>query len=270
MAFKTIETSLRRSSRTHASKIAHDASSSAVSGTQRNPASRKRSKAGSKTHGVPTSHANDPAAPWYTFYTRGDKFYDHYMSEEWGKEKASDRLLFEKLCLEGAQAGLSWRTILYKREAYRRTFRNFHVEDVASMTEKDAEDIIAAGTPEEADGRVVKHPGKIRSVIHNAKIVKDMHEEMGEGSFGSFLWSFVDHRPILNRWKNVGDIPSQSDESRNMSKALKKKGFKFVGPTTCYAFMQSCGFVIDHPSGTPQWIEAEAFLKKRKGGYQKK
>ena len=193
------------------------------------------------------------------------------MTNEWGHEKyyQTDNELFEKLSLEGAQSGLSWRTILHKREAYRKAFHRFDIDTVASMTSSDI-DVILAQTSADSTELVVRHRGKLESVIHNAKTIQSLKANDAIPSFKQYLWSFVDHKPILNTWKSFQEIPSKTPESEAMSKDLKKKGFKFVGPTTAYAFMQSCGFVIDHPVGTRGWIEAEERLKVREGGYQRR
>ena len=207
--------------------------------------------------------------PWFTVFTKGDAEYDRYMSTEWGFEKRGDVPLFEKLCLEGAQSGLSWLTILRKREAYRSVFHHFDPDQVARMTEDDVERILSTeGDPRDV---VVRHGGKIRAVIQNAqcilKLRKDSSEQDAE-PFDTLLWSFVDDKPILNRLTNMNSAPSKSAESEAMSKALKKLGFKFVGPTTCYSLMQSMGMVIDHPFGTPEWEAARRRLEERPGGYQ--
>lgn len=207
--------------------------------------------------------------PWYTSFTNSDPAYDQYMKAEWGFEKKGDVALFEKLSLEGAQAGLSWRTILTKREAYRKTFHGFDIDKVARMTSSDVDRILSV------DGSgadiVVRHRGKIESVINNAQCIKDMREnelKESEMTFGDFFWSFVDDKPILNEWKSLAEMPSKTPESEAMSKALRKRGFKFVGPTTCYSLMQSCGFVIDHVMGTEEWLAARDRLNERPGGYQ--
>lgn len=190
-----------------------------------------------------------------------------------------DVALFEKLCLEGAQSGLSWLTILRKREAYRRTFHNFDIDSVARMTDRDVQQILALEIDKNnASGVVVRHRGKIEAVIHNAKCIQQMRQEAEEaknkyphGVFDHFLWSFVNHQPIVNvRWdgKSLNEASSKTTESEAMSKALKQKGFKFVGPTTCYSLMQSCGLVIDHPMESPQWKAALKRLEDRPGGYQ--
>jgi len=212
----------------------------------------------------------EQALPWYNYFTKSDPIYDKYMREEWGFEVRGDQKLFEKLCLEGAQSGLSWRTILNKREAYKKTFHGFDIEKVASMTQKDVECIInAEGTGSDV---VVKHQGKIQSVINNAIRILEMKEkesdlEKRNTIFTEFLWSFVNNKPILNGWNSLSEMPGKSLESEQMSKALKKLGFKFVGPTTCYSLMQSMGFVIDHPISSLEWEEARQRLMKRPGGF---
>lgn len=209
--------------------------------------------------------------PWYHFFTKGDEQYDRYMAEEWGVEKRSDRDLFEKLSLEGAQAGLSWKTILTKREAYRRTFYNFDVEKCAKMKGSDVTKILE--TEGNGPDVIVRNRGKVESVVNNAKVIQRMRkEELKESgqAFGEFLWSFVDNKPILNSWSSLSDMASQSEESEAMSKALKKRGFRFVGPTTCYSMMQACGFCVDHPVNSKEWVEAKKILEKRSGGYQKR
>ena len=202
--------------------------------------------------------------PWYHFYTKGDEQYENYMSKEWSIEKRGNAELFEKLSLEGAQAGLSWRIILKKRDAYRRVFHNFQFDKISVMTDDDVDSII--NSEETGNNAVVKHRGKVLSVINNAKKVKLMVDS--NQSFSDFLWSFVDDKPILNSWKCASNIPSKTTESESMSKELKKLGFKFVGPTTCYSLMQSCGMVIDHPVHTVEWRDAHKRLKKRSEGFQ--
>ena len=216
-----------------------------------------------------TPAKDESTAPWFHFFTKGDEDYDRYMSMEWGFEKRSDRCLFEKLSLEGAQAGLSWKTILTKREAYRRTFHNFDVDKCAKMKNSDVTKILE--TEGSGPDIVVRHRGKIESVINNAQMIQKMRKSELKDSgqtFGEFLWSFVDGKPILNSWKALSDVPSKTDESEAMSKALRRRGFRFVGPTTCYSMMQACGFVIDHPVDSKEWIEAKKNLENRPGGYQ--
>ncbi|KAL3919928.1 MAG: hypothetical protein SGILL_003505, partial [Bacillariaceae sp.] len=221
--------------------------------------------------------ANDRNNPWYTVFTKDDEQYNEYMKKEWGFEKRGDEAMFEKLSLEGAQAGLSWLTILRKREAYRKTFHGFDVDKVAAMKPKDVQAILDTAKSVPTRDVVVKHRGKIEAVIHNAKCIQQMRTESkdkkkkGHGVFDEFLWSFVDDRPIVtDAWngENLADAPSTSPESTAMSKALRDKGFKFVGPTTCYSMMQAYGMVIDHPVGSPEYDEALKRLVKRSGGYQ--
>jgi len=189
------------------------------------------------------------------------------MATEWGFAKeGDDRAHFEKISLEGAQSGLSWLTILRKREAYRQTFYNFDPTKVATMAEADVERIVQQD--DAPTDMVVRHRGKIQSVINNAKCVLEIQKE--QGSFADFLWSFVDHKPILNSIRSVSEAPSTSPESEAMSKDLKKRGFRFVGPTTCYAMMQAMGLVIDHPFDTPEWKAAKQRLQARQGGYQER
>jgi DNA-3-methyladenine glycosylase I len=222
-------------------------------------------------------HATD--LPWYTVFTKSDPEYDIYMATEWGMEMRGDVNLFEKICLEGAQSGLSWLTILRKREAYRKTFHNFDISKVADMTDKDVQKILDT-TTEDSRNMIVRHRGKIEATINNAKCIQRMYQEASSsppdtrhGLFDSFLWSFVQDKPILNtKWKQgqgLSSALSTSSESEAMSKALKKRGFRFVGPTTCYAMMQSVGMVIDHPQGSPEWQATLERLEKRPGGYQK-
>lgn len=160
-----------------------------------------------------------------------------YHDAEWGVPSWDDSHLFEMITLEGAQAGLSWSTILNKRQGYRRVFRQFDPAKVARFTAAKVEKLLA-------DASIVRHRGKIESTINNAKAVLAVQVE--HGSLADFVWQFVDGKPIKNRWRSMGDIPAETDESRAMSKALKKAGFRFVGPTTCYAFMQAVGMVNDH------------------------
>jgi len=204
---------------------------------------------------------------WFHPFTNNDPIYIDYMSNEWGYEKDTDNELFEKLSLEGAQSGLSWRTILHKREAYRLAFHNFDIDKVSTMSDDDIESLLSIDDDDKTK-LVVRHRGKLLSVVNNATIIQTLKSNGTISSFKEYIWSFVDNKPILNHWESFSDLPSKTEESERMSKALKKHGFKFVGPTTCYSLMQSCGFVIDHLNGSKHWLEAEKRLKKRKGGYQ--
>ena len=162
--------------------------------------------------------------------------YIAYHDEEWGVPRADDRLLLEKLTLEGFQAGLSWITILNKRARFREVFDNFDAEKVARYDAKKIEHLLA-------DAKIIRHRGKIEAAISNAKVYLEMR---GKISLSAFLWDFVDGTPIQNQVKRMEDIPAQTDVSKAMAKALKLKGFRFCGPTTVYAFMQSVGMVNDH------------------------
>ncbi|KAL3913189.1 MAG: hypothetical protein SGARI_000776, partial [Bacillariaceae sp.] len=225
-----------------------------------------------------SQNSDDPDAPWFSVFVKNDEQYLEYMTNEWGFEKRGDEAMFEKLSLEGAQAGLSWLTILRKREAYRKTFFNFDINKVAKMTSKDVQTILDTPKSTPTTDVVVKHRGKIEAVIHNAKCIQEMRKESkgnkpkyGHGFLDDFLWAFIDNKPIVNNaWdgSNLKDAPSTSPESTAMSKALRDKGFKFVGPTTCYSMMQAYGMVIDHPPGSPEYEKAMKRLEKRKDGYQ--
>ncbi len=166
-----------------------------------------------------------------------DPLYVAYHDEEWGVPLHDDRALFEFLVLEGAQAGLSWITILRKRDAYRAAFAGFDPGEVARFEDDDVERLMN-------DPGIVRNRLKIGSAIRNARAFLDVVEEAGR--FDRFLWSFVDHVPIDGRRRAADEIPSATPLSRTMSAELKKRGFKFVGPTICYAFMQAVGLVNDH------------------------
>jgi DNA-3-methyladenine glycosylase I len=167
----------------------------------------------------------------------GDPLYLAYHDEEWGVPSHDDLYLFEMLVLEGAQAGLSWSTILRKRENYRRAFAAFEPDVVARFEEADVERLLS-------DAGIVRNRAKIEAAIANAQATLAVQEELG--SLDALLWSFVGGKPVQNRWASVGDVPAETPESRAMSKELKRRGFRFVGPTTLYAFMQAAGLVNDH------------------------
>jgi DNA-3-methyladenine glycosylase I len=160
-----------------------------------------------------------------------------YHDTEWGAPSRDDVHLFEMLTLEGAQAGLSWSTILNKRQGYRKAFRGFDPAKVARTTDAGIERLMS-------DPGIVRNRLKIESTVHNARQIVRVQKE--DGSLAEYLWSFVDGRPIVNRWRSLREIPAETPESRRLSSALKKRGFRFVGPTVCYAFMQSVGMVNDH------------------------
>ncbi|MGH2729085.1 MAG: DNA-3-methyladenine glycosylase I [Actinomycetota bacterium] len=177
----------------------------------------------------------------------GDPLYERYHDEEWGVPSHDDRHLFEMLTLEGAQAGLSWSTILKRREGYRRAFSGFELERVARFDDGDDVDRLLA------DPGIVRNRLKIASAIAGARAALAVQSEFG--SFDAYLWSFVDGSPTQNGWGRLEEIPSETPESRAMSKDLKKRGFRFVGPTICYAFMQAVGMVNDHLTPCFRWAE---------------
>jgi DNA-3-methyladenine glycosylase I len=166
-----------------------------------------------------------------------DPLYVAYHDEEWGVPVHDDRKLFEMLVLEGAQAGLSWSTILNKRAGYLAAFDGFDIETVAAYTDSAVERLLN-------DPGIVRNWRKIESAIRNARCVLPIQEDFG--SLDAYLWQFVDGRPIQNTWASLSEVPAETEESKTMSRALKKRGFNFVGPTICYAFMQAVGMVNDH------------------------
>ena len=174
--------------------------------------------------------------------------YRAYHDLEWGVPIRDERRLFELLVLEGAQAGLSWWTILRKREGYRRAFAGFDPEAVAAFGEADTERLLA-------DPGIVRNRGKIASAIGNARATLEL--QAAGSSLVDHLWSFVDGRPIVNDWTDVGHAPAETDASRAMSKDLKARGFRFVGPTICYALMQSAGLVNDHVVSCFRYTEVQ-------------
>ena len=168
-----------------------------------------------------------------------------YHDDEWGVPVHDEARLFEMLSLEGAQAGLSWTTILNKRDGYRRAFAGFDPAKVARFTPAKVERLLQ-------DPGIVRNRLKIGSVIRNAAAVLELR---ADGSLDELVWSFVDGVPVVNRWKRMGSVPAETPASRAMSKELKRHGFGFVGPTVCYAFMQSCGLVNDHLTTCFRWPE---------------
>jgi DNA-3-methyladenine glycosylase I len=166
-----------------------------------------------------------------------DGAYLAYHDEEWGVPSHDDRHLFEMLVLEGAQAGLSWSTILHKREGYRRAFDGFDPARVARFTPARVERLLG-------DAAIVRNRAKIEAAIASARATLEVQRD--EGSLDAYLWTFVGGAPVINRWRRSGQIPAETEVSRAMSKDLKRRGFRFVGPTICYAFMQATGMVNDH------------------------
>ncbi len=169
-----------------------------------------------------------------------DPLYVKYHDEEWGVPLHDDRRLFEMLILEGAQAGLSWITILRKRPAYRKAFDNFNAKKIARYDARKKRALLA-------DAGIVRNRLKIDSAITNAQAFLDVKKAFG--SFDKYIWQFVGGKPLVNRRKTMKDVPATSPESDAMSKDLKKRGFRFVGSTICYAFMQATGMVDDHIDG---------------------
>ncbi|MBW7981016.1 DNA-3-methyladenine glycosylase I [Enterobacillus tribolii] len=170
-------------------------------------------------------------------WVSADPLYIAYHDEEWGQPLYDGARLFEMLCLEGQQAGLSWITVLKKRENYRRAYHHFDPEKVAAMTEADIDALMQ-------DAGLIRHRLKLDAIVINARALLAMQRQ-GE-DFSTFLWSFVDGKPLHNHPATLSDIPAKTAQSDAMSKALKKRGFKFIGSTICYAFMQACGMVDDH------------------------
>ncbi len=181
-----------------------------------------------------------------------DPLYVAYHDEEWGVPEYDDRALFEKLILDGAQAGLSWLTILKKRDNYRTAFDHFHLETIASYGPEKIEALMQ-------DVGIVRNRLKIESTVKNAKACLQIIEE--HGSLSDYLWSFVGGTPIVNQWRSMKEIPVTSDEAKAMSKALKKLGCNFVGPTIIYAYMQAVGMVNDHIITCPRYTACQALSR---------
>ena len=169
-----------------------------------------------------------------------------YHDQEWGVPLHDDRKLFEFLILEGAQAGLSWSTILKKRSNYRKAFEGFDPKKISKYGAAETRTLLA-------DAGIVRNRLKVAAAVTNAQAFLETKKEFG--TFDTYIWGFVDGRPIQNRWKRLGDIPAQTAQSDAMSKDLKKRGFKFVGSTICYAFMQAIGTVNDHTAGCFRYEE---------------
>jgi len=177
-----------------------------------------------------------------------DPLYLCYHDEEWGVPVHDDRLLFEFLTLEGAQAGLSWITILRKREGYRRAFAGLHPETVAGFGESQLAQLLA-------DPGIVRNRLKLSSTLTNARAFLTVQEQFG--SFDAYLWRFVEGMPLQNSWRSLGEVPACTAVSDALSRDLKQRGFRFVGSTICYAFMQAVGMVNDHTTDCFRWIELQ-------------
>lgn len=183
-----------------------------------------------------------------------DPLYVAYHDEEWGVPVFDDRTLFEFLILEGAQAGLSWSTILNKRDGYRKAFASFDVEKVARFTKKRIESLLA-------NPAIVRNRLKVESAVTNAQAFIKLQEEFG--SFSKYIWGFVDGTPIQNKFRKDSDVPATSPESDTLSKDLKKRGFRFVGSTIVYAHMQATGLVNDHVAGCFRYQPCARLAKKK-------
>lgn len=166
-----------------------------------------------------------------------DPLYIAYHDNEWGVPTTDERKLFEMICLEGQQAGLSWITVLKKRNRYRQVFDNFDFNVIARYGKDDVEQRLL-------DAGIIRHRGKIEAIIANARAIKTMHKN-GE-TLSKLVWSYVEYTPQINSPTTLDEIPAITPTAEKISKALKQRGFKFVGPTTCYAFMQACGLINDH------------------------
>lgn len=181
-----------------------------------------------------------------------DQVYIDYHDKEWGRPLKDDQQLFELLCLEGQQAGLSWLTILNKREQFRKAFDGFDPEVIAGYSDEKLDELM------QNEG-IIRNRLKIKSIVSNAEAFLKIKEEYG--SFSSYIWQFVDGHPIINEWERHEDVPSETAVSRNMSRQMKKDGFKFVGPTICYAYMQSAGLVNDHETSCRCYEEINQAIK---------
>jgi DNA-3-methyladenine glycosylase I len=177
-----------------------------------------------------------------------------YHDQEWGVPAHDDRVLFEFLILEGAQAGLSWSTILKKRENYRKAFDGFRVEKIARYGARDVRRLLG-------DAGIVRNRLKIAATIENAKMFRAVRDEFG--TFDAYLWRFVGGKPIQSRWRRMADVPARTPESDAMSRDLLRRGFKFVGSTICYALMQATGMVNDHLVTCPRYAELGGANRRR-------
>lgn len=179
------------------------------------------------------SNTNKKRCAW----TASNPFHDEYHDNEWGIPLHDDQKLFEFLILDAFQAGLSWLTILKKRKNFREAFDNFDAKKIAGYKENKITELLN-------NAGIVRNKLKVRASVTNARAFLKLQDEFG--SFDNYIWQFVNHKPIINKWKNADEVPASTKESDAMSKDLKKRGFKFVGTTICYAFMQAAGMVNDH------------------------
>jgi DNA-3-methyladenine glycosylase I len=177
-----------------------------------------------------------------------DQLMISYHDVEWGVPLHDDRALFEFLVLDGFQAGLSWKSVLHKRDAFRRAFEGFDPEAVVRFSETDLERLLQ--NPE-----IIRNRAKVRAAVTNARAFLEVREEFG--SFDRFIWGYTRGAPLINRWEDLSQIPSRSEESDQMSRELIHRGFKFAGSVICYAFMQAAGMVNDHLVSCPRWAEVQ-------------
>lgn len=180
-----------------------------------------------------------------------EEIYIDYHDREWGVPVHDDRLHFEMIILDGAQAGLSWITILKRRDGYRKAFDNFYVNKVAKYSDEKVEKLLM-------DPGIIRNRLKVKSAVQNAKAFIEIQKEFG--SFDKYIWQFVNHKTIQNKWKKMSDLPAKTAESDAMSKDLKKRGFSFVGSTICYAYMQAAGMVNDHTGDCFRYKEVKKLL----------
>lgn len=181
-------------------------------------------------------------------WASSDPLYIKYHDEEWGVPVHDDIKLFEMLILEGAQAGLSWITILRKRDNYRKAFDNFNAEKISEYNSKKIDQLLA-------NEGIIRNKLKIAAAIQNAKSFREIKKKYG--SFDNYIWQFVNYKPIVNKRRYLKDLPAKTPESEAMSRDLKQHGFKFVGSTICYAFMQAVGMVNDHTTDCFRYLELE-------------
>ncbi len=198
------------------------------------------------------------AAPACLWAPPDDALYRQYHDEEWGAPEYDDRALFEKLLLDGFQAGLSWRTILYKRENFRKAFDGFAPDRIAAYGPEKIERLLS-------DPGIIRSRTKIASAIGNARAWLDVMETRDDG-FAGLLWDFVEGAPIVNAWRDHRQAPTKSVESEAMSKELKRRGFKFCGPVIVYAFMQAVGMVNDHEVRCPRHSAVQKLARRRRLG----
>ena len=180
------------------------------------------------------------AEPKRCTWCLGSELDMHYHDEEWGVPLHDDERLFEFLTLEGAQAGLSWSTVLKKRDSYLELFDGFDIDRVARYNRRKIEALLK-------NPGIIRNRLKVESTVSNAKVIRHIRD--AQGSFDDYIWQFVDHEPVVNRWQRMAQVPASTPVSDHMSKTMKQDGFRFVGSTICYAFMQATGMVNDHVTG---------------------